>query len=238
MEIPGSEGRIKAKNLAEKLKEAVSDRNDIKIRVPNKQAEFLLIGLMVATSEEDIITKIVEVGECERADIRMGKISFPPNGTGSVWVQCPIAAARRVIDQKRITIRWASARVVGLPSRKLQCYKCLQPDHIASKCTSQVDYSSICYKCGESGHKVISCHASESNCILCATAGRAANHRMGRPACRPLPPVPTRTRKVSSPAPALDSGKQASEEEITPSSMDTVFNDNGPEATTTMEIVP
>ncbi|CAG4927182.1 unnamed protein product [Colias eurytheme] len=49
-------------------------------------------------------------------------------------------------------------------------------------CTEECDRSQLCYRCGQPDHKAASCTA-KPNCIVCAAAGRKADHRLGGTGC-------------------------------------------------------
>lgn len=62
-----------------------------------------------------------------------------PNGLGTLWARCPLAAAKRAAEKAKIAIGWTMVRLETLDERPLQCYKCLQRGHVQAKCSSTVN---------------------------------------------------------------------------------------------------
>lgn len=81
---------------------------------------------------------------------------------------------------------WTTARIEFLDTRPIQCYRCWAFGHIQAKCDSEVDRRRLCFRCGSAGHKFEECFAP-FNCILCATSGKNAQHRLGSVNCDSLP---------------------------------------------------
>lgn len=70
-----------------------------------------------------------------------------------------------------------------LEVKSLQCYRCLEKEHVRAMCKSAVDRSSLCYKCGGTGDCMATRCAATARCLACAAKGRSAAHRIGGPAC-------------------------------------------------------
>lgn len=113
-------------------------------------------------------------------EIRTGLVRSSSNGLGTIWIQCPMGAANRVVAMGRIKIGWISSRVEMLASRQLQCSRCMQRGHVQSNCRSTIDRSGLCYRCGEGGHLAKFCQNKPS----CREANRPYNHIMGDMACK------------------------------------------------------
>ena len=103
---------------------------------------------------------------------------------GSVWVRCPLSAARKLAQLNRIVIGWSASRVEILPSRPMQCFKCLRTGHVKAQCRAMVDRSGRCFRCGERGHAAKGCQAPVK-CPICSDLGAPAGHRMGSINCNP-----------------------------------------------------
>ena len=100
----------------------------------------------------------------------------------------------------KVILGWSTAKVIAIPRRPLQCFKCLELGHVRTTCVSAVDRGHLCYRCGESGHCARGCPASAPKCPLCESLGAPANHRMGGVAC--ATPKTKRKRPVREPAAA------------------------------------
>jgi len=183
LEIPGS-NRL-ADTLVAKIREALADKPGVVNTRPVKTAEVRVRDIEDSISAEEIAAGVASTGECEPTEVRLGPIRRAPNSLGTVWVKCPLTAAKNISKSGSIKIGWTRARVEALPERPMQCFKCMQKGHVRAVCPNTEDHSDKCYRCGVAGHRARDCTASP-NCILCEGAGRSANHRIGGPAC-PIP---------------------------------------------------
>ena len=207
LEIPGATSGEKADSLAQKLREAI-DAEVAKISRPTKSAEVRITGLDDSTSTEEVVAAVAQKGGCPAEAMKVGEIRYSPQGVGSVWVRCPVAAAKKLLEDGRLLIGWASVRVQLLEARALRCFRCLHKGHVRAQCTSEVDRSGECYRCGVSGHKAAGCTAAPS-CSLCAAAGKPAGHKVGSKQCSPPKPkkgaVVTANKSAATDAPAASS---------------------------------
>lgn len=92
------------------------------------------------------------------------------------------SAANKIMEKGRLQIGWANARMQMLEARLLQCFRCLEGDHVKDQCQNTVDRSRRCYRCGEEGHRAQTCLVLPK-CPVCTDLGRPANHRAGNKAC-------------------------------------------------------
>lgn len=69
-----------------------------------------------------------------------------------------------------------------LEVKSLQCYRCLEKEHVRAMCKSAVDRSSLCYKCRGTDRMATRC-AATARSPACAAKGRPAAHSIGEPAC-------------------------------------------------------
>lgn len=107
-----------------------------------------------------------------------------PNGLGSIWVQCPLAAANKIAAVGRIKIGgWTTSRVEMLAPRQQHCYKCLQRGHVAHNCPNDANRSDLCYRCSQAGHVARQC-TNAPHCVLCHEKGLGSSHRIGGAACK------------------------------------------------------
>ncbi|XP_018404617.1 PREDICTED: uncharacterized protein LOC108781200 [Cyphomyrmex costatus] len=184
LEIPGVEGSKKADALANKMRQIFSGQENILVSRPEKMAEVRIRDLEESVSVEEIVSELCSLTKCNPSSIKVGEISFAPNGMAVTLVRCPLVVANSLIRDRRIKIGWARCRIELLPERPLHCYRCLEIGHVRSQCRSEKDRSETCYRCGESGHPAKGC-LQEVRCVICADRGLKANHRMGGPACKP-----------------------------------------------------
>ena len=133
----------------------------------------------------EVAAAVAAEGGCTIGEVKTGEIKKrSPRGMGSVWVQCPTTAAKKVAGKGKITIGWVAARVEALAARPIICFKCMERGHTARNCTSTKDRSNCCYNCGEKGHQAKVCAASP-RCPVCVDLGLPASHRLGGKACNP-----------------------------------------------------
>ncbi|XP_076398060.1 uncharacterized protein LOC143266359 [Megachile rotundata] len=181
LEVPGEGGAAKADALAGRLR-VLFDHNVVKVSRPVKCGECRIVGLDPSVTSSEVRDAVVAASGCNGSDVRTGEVRTSPVGVGTIWVRCPLAALNKIVAAKRIRVGWLSARVEALPTRPLQCYRCLEAGHVRQRCNASVDRSSRCYKCGESGHVAGQCSATP-RCPLCTDLGRPAGHRLGAKSC-------------------------------------------------------
>ncbi|XP_025161078.1 uncharacterized protein LOC112589999 [Harpegnathos saltator] len=197
IEIPGEQRGKQADQLADKLKEVLTDR--AKISRPQKMGELRIKGMEISTTESEVAEAVAKVGGCRVGDVKTGKMRMAWNSYRTLWVQCPLVAAKKVAEEGNITIGWALTKVELLQARALQCFRCLEKGHVQVNCKSSYDRRANCYRCGEIGHLARDCN-SRARCQICAEAGVKSDHRMGGPSCRP----PKRKKRI--PGDAVEGG--------------------------------
>ncbi|EFN79150.1 hypothetical protein EAI_05699, partial [Harpegnathos saltator] len=133
LEVPGEERGKHADLLADKLREVLSDR--AKISRPKKMGEIRIRGLEISTSEEEAAETVANIGGCTVSDIKTGRIRETRNCFRTLWVQCPLLAAKKVTEKESIIIGWTQAKVEMLQCRPLQCFRCLEKGHVQINCT-------------------------------------------------------------------------------------------------------
>jgi len=185
-EILGPDANDKALLLESKLKQLFNE-SGVVITRPFKKADIKLTGLEESVTANDIILAIVDMTGCNSIDIKCSGIRTVRNGLCVAWLQCPLDAAYKLSEAKKVKIGWASARVEILEARPLQCYRCLAPSHPYQRCPSEKDRSNCCFRCGEIGHFAVSCR-NPVRCPICTEAKRGSDHRAGSVACMPIPP--------------------------------------------------
>ncbi|XP_072948380.1 uncharacterized protein [Epargyreus clarus] len=181
LEIPGATSTEKADTLADKLRAALGE--DAVVSRPVKCAELRVSGLDDAVSASEVAAAIARIGGCALASVKTGEIRRDHFGLGTLWLSCPVSAARKVADGGRVLVGWVSAKVSLLEARPLRCYRCLVIGHVREQCSGTVDRSGDCYRCGKSGHVARDCNAAAAHCTLCAAAKKPADHRLGGKSC-------------------------------------------------------
>ncbi|XP_076764967.1 uncharacterized protein LOC143431873 [Xylocopa sonorina] len=149
LEITGESNEAKAAILAEKLRAALSE-DGVTISTPTKKGEVRLHGIEDSISKDEVLRNLATIGECAETDIKTGPLRRTYTGLNTVWVQCPIAAARKIAEKGKITIGWTTVKVQILNTRKEACYKCWGSGHVAQTCTALEDRSELCYRCARS----------------------------------------------------------------------------------------
>jgi hypothetical protein len=203
LELPGATSASKADKLAEKLREVFSSE-EVRVSRPTKCTEMRLSGLDDSVTATEVADAVARIGGCTVQEVKVGDIKSDPRGLGSVWLRCPVTAAKKVAERGRLLVGWVSAQVKVLEARPQRCYRCLETGHVYAKCTSEVDRSNLCYRCSQPGHKAKECSA-EPNCCLCAAAGKTAGHRTGSKSCTAPRTKRSRTKAGNGPrAPAAE----------------------------------
>ncbi|XP_045541524.1 uncharacterized protein LOC123723139 [Papilio machaon] len=190
-EFPGASSGEKADSLAQRLRE-VLDSEVVRVSRPTKSVALRVSGLDDSTTSAEVVAAIAAAGECPAEQLRAGVMSTGRDGLGSVVVQCPVAAAKKIVTAGRLLVGWVSAQARVLDARPMRCFRCLAPGHLSGQCQG-VDRSGLCFRCGQPGHKARGCTAAP-HCVVCAAAGMPAEHRVGNKACV-SPPKGKRSKK-------------------------------------------
>ncbi|TGZ55450.1 hypothetical protein DBV15_12415 [Temnothorax longispinosus] len=184
LEVPGPDSGSKADLLCQRVAEAVAGRVGVRVARPVKTAKIRVKGLDDSVSTAKLAEALARKGAGPASSIQVGPIKRAPSGTGTAWARCSLAAANRVVAEGRLTVGWALAGVDILEQRPLQCFRCLEEEHVRAQCRSEIDRSGECYRCGEPGYRAQNC-AAPLRCSLCSKEGAPARHRAGSNACRP-----------------------------------------------------
>jgi hypothetical protein len=182
LEIRGEGNGEKADALANKLREIMADRDDVKISRPIKTVEIRLSGLDDSVTPQEVAEALGRVGGCTPQEIKVGDVRQALNGLGTCWLRCPARAGKAVLAAPRIRVGWSICKATLLPPRGLQCFRCLASGHVQAKCSSRVDRSGCCYKCGAIGHQARECK-EKVGCPVCRDKGKPADHRLGGKGC-------------------------------------------------------
>ncbi|KAK9309671.1 hypothetical protein QLX08_000863 [Tetragonisca angustula] len=133
----------------------------------------------------EVASVVASVGGCNADEVTTEEIRHISSmSMGSVWVQCPSAAIKRIIHAGKILVNWASVRVEAIATRSMQCFRCIEKGHVVQQCISEVDRNGRCYACGVHGHRARDCTAP-AKWPVCLDLGRSADHRVGSKSCCP-----------------------------------------------------
>ena len=134
------------------------------IPAPQKTVELKLTQLDISVTLDEVAAAVAEAGGCNAGEVEVDEIRVTPQGLGSVWLHCPLTAAKKICSaydgKGKLQVGCSMATVYSLPQCNLQCFKCLETGHVRQNCESKTDRSDQCYRCGESGHQA-------KNCLTC-----------------------------------------------------------------------
>lgn len=197
LEIPGAASGKKADQMAEKLRafyaKAIGE-GMVNVSRPMKRAELRVTGLDESITKEEVAAAVAAKGLCPVDQVKVEDVRRAPYGTNMTWVSCPVTAAKRVTQERRLMFGWLAAQVKLMQPSPPRCFRCLEIGHIKQRCKSAIDRSELCFRCGQDGHKAAQCF-SAPHCPMCDSAQKPAEHRLGSRACRvPLLPPPSSGR--------------------------------------------
>lgn len=203
LEVPGKASGEKADSLAKELADKLG-QDIVRVYRPVMCAELRLTQLDDSVSPGEVVAAVAKSGGCEESQIKTGEIRQDASGLGSIWLRCPVTAAKKVVeaDHGRLQVGWVRAAVKLLDQRPMRCYKCLEKGHVKAQCTCESDHSDTCYRCGQPGHRAAGCSATP-HCLVCANAAKKADHRLGSKACST--PGSKTTRKKAEAGPGAPS---------------------------------
>jgi len=189
LEVPGADRAAKADSLAARLREVFEGDDDIRVSRPIITADLMITGMDDSVTAREVVGALAKVGGCPAESISAGQMKVGRYGMGTVYLRCPVEAARKVASEGRLLVGWSAARVTVLETRPPRCHRCLALGHVRAQCSSEVDRSDECYRCGQKGHVARGC-AAPPHCTRCAAAGKKADHLAGSKACAKLPAKP------------------------------------------------
>jgi hypothetical protein len=180
LELPGVTSGEMADKLAKELAEKLGE--GVRVSRPTKCAELRLSSLDDSVTPAEVVAAISRAGGCTEDQVKTGEIRPDHTGLGTLWVRCPVTAAKKVADGRRFLVGWSSAQVKILESRTMRCFRCLESGHVKAQCQAQTDRSELCYRCGQPGHKSAKCTAAP-HCVLCKATDKPADHLLGSKLC-------------------------------------------------------
>ncbi|XP_013168063.1 PREDICTED: uncharacterized protein LOC106118049, partial [Papilio xuthus] len=102
-EFPGASSGEKADSLAQRLREVLDD-GVVRVSRPVKTVALRVAGLDDATTAAEVVAAVAAAGGCPADQLRAGAMSTGRDGLGSVVVQCPVAAAKKVATDGRLLV--------------------------------------------------------------------------------------------------------------------------------------
>ncbi|XP_060831448.1 uncharacterized protein LOC132915626 [Bombus pascuorum] len=188
-------GMSKATQLASRLA-GVLDPSTVRVSVPVPTAEIKLVGVDISLNEEELLEELSRAADCQPRDVKAWNAGTSRSGMGIFYAKCPVTGARKLAQAGKVTLGWTRAKVIALPRRPLQCYRCLEVGHMAAMCVSPVRRTHLCFRCGEEGHRARNCTAASPRCPICEAKGAPSKHRMGSAACKPPEVGPSGRRRA------------------------------------------
>ncbi|XP_033360707.1 uncharacterized protein LOC117239317 [Bombus vosnesenskii] len=113
-EIPGQDARSKASRLAERMAATLKDL-PAKVTVRRRTAELRVTGLEDSVTPEEVAAAVAEAGDCQADKVNVGVIRSAPGGLESVWLRCPLTAARKI---SRGRSAWSRVTCAGIAHRR------------------------------------------------------------------------------------------------------------------------
>jgi len=133
----------KAELLAKKIEEQIRGREGATVRCPLRRTRIRLVGLPFGAAATEVAQTVAEAGGVEARRIRVGPLRTLAFGAGTVWADCPVKAALRVVEAAGLTMGWARVRVSLERGKPPQCHRCLARGHLRRWCPS-VDRGDCC----------------------------------------------------------------------------------------------
>jgi hypothetical protein len=195
IKVSGDKDREKASLLATRLA-SVLDPTTVRVAAPTRMAELKVVGIDISVTKEELRQALALAAGCGGAEVQVGEIGAFRGGLGLVLVKCPMARARKLAQAGKVALGWSTAKVIAIPKKLLQCYKCLELEHVRATCVSTVNQGYLCFRYGGSGHRARSCPASAPKCPLWESLGAPADHGLDGAACTP----PRKSRGSDPPA--------------------------------------
>ncbi|XP_020296401.1 uncharacterized protein LOC109861256 [Pseudomyrmex gracilis] len=97
IEIFGENSEERADKLCNAMKAALS-HTDVRVARPTKTCEIRIRGLDDSVTPEEVAETIASAGGCRPNAVSAGPTRTSSSGLNSVWVQCPVSAAKKVAD--------------------------------------------------------------------------------------------------------------------------------------------
>lgn len=180
LEILGEDNEARADRLCAAMS-PLAEKKGARVARPVRIVELRVRGLDDSISPEELREAVASTGGCRPTEIKVGRARASPGGLHSAWVQCPQAAARKMVAGGTLRVGWVRAPIDVLERRTLQCHRCLRRGHVMATCpyiAPKEDRRGRCFRCGGRDHRAAGCDQA-LKCPLCADLSRPSAHRLG-----------------------------------------------------------
>ncbi|XP_032676811.1 uncharacterized protein LOC116846713 [Odontomachus brunneus] len=143
LEISCPEEYSRADALATKMSALFAKKQDVQIARPAKRADIGVRELDDSIAVGDVVSAVAATGGCGPREVKAGSIRSGSDRMETLWLQCPHAVAKKVVDGGRIQVGWSSVRVEAMTWCLLQFCRCLEWGHIRALCKIKVDRSGL-----------------------------------------------------------------------------------------------
>lgn len=88
------------------MSQVLADKG-VRVVRPVKKADIRLTGLDDSAIPEKVAAAVARAAGCLKWEVRVGEIRrFPSSDLGSAWAQCPVSAAKKVVDTGYVQLGW------------------------------------------------------------------------------------------------------------------------------------
>jgi hypothetical protein len=137
-----------------------------------------VIGIDISVDKEELLQALASAAGCDSAEVQE-RSAHVEAASG------PRGSSARKLARGKVALGWSKAKAIAIPTRPLQCYKCLELGHVRAACVFAVDRGHLCSRCGGSEHCARRDPAATPKCPLCESLEAPAGHRMGGAECTP-----------------------------------------------------
>ncbi|XP_020298025.1 uncharacterized protein LOC109862397 [Pseudomyrmex gracilis] len=116
LEVPGDNSDTKAEALYNAMLPLVSEKGG-RLARPTKTVELRVRDLDESISPEEIKEAVGSAGGCRSTEVKVGRSRASPGGLSTAWVQCPLTAARKVVEAGTLRVGWVRAPIEVLERR-------------------------------------------------------------------------------------------------------------------------
>ncbi|XP_020295053.1 uncharacterized protein LOC109860404 [Pseudomyrmex gracilis] len=103
IEIPGDDNEDRADRLCAAMS-PLAEEKGAKVSRPIKTVELRVKSLDDSVSPEEVRDAVASAEGCRSTDIKVDQTRASPNGLLTAWVQCLVAAARRIVGDDAINV--------------------------------------------------------------------------------------------------------------------------------------
>lgn len=99
IEIPGPDLSQKADALADRMRQVLHGREDVRVDRPVRTAKVRIRGLDDSVRSEEAAEALAEKGGCSRSEVATDDIRNAQRGQGSLWARLLLAAAKKAVER-------------------------------------------------------------------------------------------------------------------------------------------